>query len=68
MPYSTSQICQLIPITWSKLMGLIRTQRLRPPGKNARGDYVWVETDLQRVRIAARIDRRKKEMKEAPCV
>jgi hypothetical protein len=63
----TKQVAKLLGVTYSRLYELLRTERLRPPGRDGSGDYWWFAKDIKAARAALNaIDAwraaRKKEM------
>ncbi len=39
-------------ITYHRLIGLIRFDKIEPPARDSSGDYVWTDDDLERARAA----------------
>ena len=48
-------------ISYSRLISLLRSERLRPPQKDSSGDYLWTEQDLAAAREALAAAARRKE-------
>jgi hypothetical protein len=48
-------------ITYARLVSLLRARKVAPPQKDTSGDYLWTDADLESVRQAMTIDRRRKE-------
>jgi hypothetical protein len=48
----TPVAAQELGITYWQLIGLLRSGRLTPPGRDTSGDYVWTDADLTRARKA----------------
>lgn len=47
-------------ISFYRLHGLLRADKITPPQKDSSGDYIWTDEDLERARRAlAENDRRK---------
>jgi hypothetical protein len=49
-------------IRYSHLVSLLRTGKLAPPQRDDSGDYIWGPDDIERIRQAARIGRRRQEV------
>jgi hypothetical protein len=47
-------------VNYYSLVGLFRSGKCDPPQKDASGDFVWTEADIERARAALRIDLRRK--------
>jgi hypothetical protein len=46
----TPAVADLLGISYSRLINLLRTRRLVPPQKDTSGDYVWTSEDVERAR------------------
>jgi hypothetical protein len=46
-----------------RLLAAIRCRRLLPPSKDSSGHFIWTSKDLNRARVALRIDRRRRGQK-----
>ena len=46
-------------ITYHRLISLLRSEKILPPGKDSSGDYLWSDHDLAAAREALAVDRRK---------
>ncbi len=55
----TGEIVRRLGITESRLDSLIRTGRLASPTKDSAGRRIWSPDDLERVRAAMAVDRRR---------
>jgi hypothetical protein len=45
---------------YTRIINLIRFQKMDPPEKDSSGDYVWTEQDLERARAALARGRRRR--------
>jgi hypothetical protein len=57
----TKDAARELGMTITRLRGMLETQKIAPPRKDSSGDYVWDDADLDRVRQAAAVDRRRKQ-------
>jgi hypothetical protein len=64
MHRKSPSVARLLGITYSHLLGLIRSGRLDPPLKDESGDYVWTDADVERARAALQIDRRRRTCRQ----
>lgn len=67
LPLKTRSAALAIGATVAQLRGAISNGKLDPPEKDASGDYLWTDEDLDRARAALAVDRRRKRP-EAPAV
>jgi hypothetical protein len=54
----TSEVITHLGTTHHKLWGLFRSNKIRPPGKDVSGDYVWSDEDVECARRALATDLR----------
>jgi hypothetical protein len=47
-------------ISYYRLIGLLRSEKVKPPRKDSSGDYLWSDQDLAAARVALSVDRRRK--------
>jgi hypothetical protein len=45
-------VADLLNVSYARLIFLIKTKRMPPPGKDSSGDYTWSERDVARARAA----------------
>jgi hypothetical protein len=64
--YKSPAAARLLGISYYRLMGMIRSDRVFPPRKDSSGDYIWAEADLRAVREALARGRRGKQASQ-PC-
>ncbi len=57
----TPAAAKKLGISYTKLIALMRYEKLEPPGRDSSGDYVWLDADLDRVRAALAKSPAKKE-------
>ena len=57
----TRQVADLLGVHQFNLLSLISARKTSPPAKDASGHYSWSAADIQRARLAMRVDRRCKE-------
>jgi hypothetical protein len=60
MPLKSRQAAARLKISYYRLISLLRSEKLPAPQKDASGDYIWTERDLENARRALDIDRRRK--------
>lgn len=53
-------VARELKITYARLFDLLRSGRLAPPRRDESGHFIWTAADVQRVRKALKIDRRRK--------
>jgi hypothetical protein len=46
--------------TYHRLIGLVRFNKITPPGRDSSGDYLWSDADLAAAREALKVDHRRK--------
>lgn len=68
MPYrKTTELVRQLGITHNQIAYLIRENRLQPPLKDASGDYLWSDDDVERLRAAlAKLRSRRRATASAP--
>jgi hypothetical protein len=49
-------------VSYWQFVAMLRSNKVKPPRKNASGAYVWTAQDVANVRKAAAIDLRRKEV------
>ncbi|MHB1422807.1 MAG: hypothetical protein ACYC3I_06355 [Gemmataceae bacterium] len=54
----------MLGTTYWKLFGLIRGARIEPPQRDSSGDFIWLEEDLDRARIALAAPRKRQYKRE----
>jgi hypothetical protein len=52
VPVKTPIAAQMLNVSYSHLMSLLRYRKICPPQKDSSGDYVWTEDDLAAARRA----------------
>jgi hypothetical protein len=56
--YKTPVAADLIPCTYTQLVGLLRYRKIEPPQRDSSGDFIWTEADLDRARKALAAQRK----------
>jgi hypothetical protein len=46
-------------VPYHVLIGLLRYDKLEPPGRDSSGDYIWLDSDMERARRALSAGRRR---------
>jgi hypothetical protein len=60
MPYrKTPAAARELGVSYETLYGLLRYDKMAPPGRDTSGDYVWTDADLDRARRALAQSRRR---------
>jgi hypothetical protein len=57
--YKTPQAARLLGVTYHRLIGLLRFDKIDPPARDSSGDFVWTDSDLVRARKALEARRRR---------
>jgi hypothetical protein len=52
LPLKTTEVRRKLAVTYSRLMDLIRHDRIPHPAKDASDDYIWFPADVERARVA----------------
>jgi hypothetical protein len=66
MPFRKSpEAAKELGISYASLVGLLRYGKIEPPPKDSSGDYIWMDTDLDRARRAIAAMRRRKQLEPA---
>jgi hypothetical protein len=60
MPKKTKDVARELGISVLKLRAMLQNEKLEPPPKDSSGDYVWTDADVERARVAAQTDRRRR--------
>jgi hypothetical protein len=63
--HKTRSVCNFLNVRYSHLTCMLRDGRLAPPAKDESGDFVWLDSDIQRAREALAMPRRKRQMVKA---
>lgn len=56
----TATAARELGISYSRLHGLLRAEKMAAPQKDTSGDYVWTDEDLEAARRAMVLDYRRK--------
>jgi hypothetical protein len=64
LPRKTPVAARELGITYHRLIGLIRFDKIPPPTRDSSGDYLWTDADIERARQAVAA-MRKREPAEA---
>ncbi len=62
----TRQVTTLLRTNYLALAYLIRRGTIPPPTKDASGDYVWGQDDIERARAALRDIRERRQRRQEP--
>jgi hypothetical protein len=63
IPFSkTPEAARILGVSYHRLIGLLRFHKITPPVRDTSGDYLWGEGDLERARLALRLDRHTQEV------
>jgi hypothetical protein len=65
LPLKTIEVVRKLAVPYSRLMDLIRNNRIPRPPKDASEDYIWWPADVERARHALATARRGRPRKEA---
>jgi DNA-binding transcriptional MerR regulator len=61
LPYRKSPVAaRELGVTYHRLMGLLRFNKILPPARDSSGDYLWGDADLERARQALRAAQQRK--------
>jgi hypothetical protein len=55
----TCEVVKLVGRSYWAVIGAIRAKKVPPPVKDASGDYLWTPLDIERLRAAFALDRRR---------
>jgi hypothetical protein len=65
MRVKTPVAARELGVSYHRLIGLIRFEKIAPPGRDSSGDYAWGAEDLERARRALDAGRRRQEARSA---
>jgi hypothetical protein len=66
MPRKTPVAARELGVSYSRLICLLRYQKIPAPPKDTSDDYVWRDEDMERARAALRVLDEKRQKRLAP--
>jgi hypothetical protein len=61
----SSQVIRLLGISYYRLVSTLRSGKMEPPARDFSGDFIWLEADIERLRAALAVDRRRRTFEPA---
>ncbi len=65
MGFKTREVLQELNASYHRVHSVLRSGKVTPPAKDVSGDFAWTAQDVEAVRHAMTIDRRRKDAREA---
>jgi hypothetical protein len=60
--YKSRQVAKILGIPYTRLMSLLRCEKLPAPQKDSSGDYVWLEQDVANARTGLKLGYRRRKV------